>query len=94
MTALRQAGLERRLDAAGLAEAACGSLKLLGEDVAADLAAQDADLGRRDERILLHYDGADASLPVALGTLAEVKAGFEAAHRRLFGFVEDGLGRW
>ena len=37
---------------------------------------------------MLRYDGADAVLAVALGPLAEIQAGFETAHQRLFGFAE------
>ena len=36
------------------------------------------------------YAEADAALPAAAGALEDVQAAFEAAHRRLFGFVEPG----
>ncbi len=42
-------------------------------------------------RLRLRYDGADAELTVPLDAAEVVAAGFEAAHRRLFGFVEPGL---
>ena len=47
-----------------------------------------AGTGAADRRLRLRYDGADAALPIAPGELATVKAAFEAAHQRLFGFVE------
>ena len=42
----------------------------LTEGVTADLAAQGADLGAVQTRLLLRYHGADAAMPVAAG-LAE-----------------------
>jgi len=90
VTALRQAGMERRLDAAALAAAASVGERLMAE-AASDLAAQGAALGEVRRRLLLHYEGADAALPVETGTLEAVVATFEAAHHRLFGFVEPKL---
>ena len=86
VTALRQAGVDAPL-AGGLplAEAALAGLEAA---VRADMAAQgagDCDLRRT---LRLRYDGADAELPVALADPAQAKAEFEAAHQRLFGFVE------
>ena len=83
-----QAGLEAPLDAAR----PCG-----GPGAAADGGG-----GRRARRwpsraraergpphaLRLHYDDADAELPVAPGDAAAARAAFEAAHQRLFGFVE------
>ena len=40
---------------------------------------------------MLRYDGADAVLPVDFTGADEARAAFEAAHRRLFGFVEPDL---
>jgi 5-oxoprolinase (ATP-hydrolysing) len=39
----------------------------------------------------LRYQGADAELPASPGDLATVKAAFETAHQRLFGFTEPKL---
>jgi 5-oxoprolinase (ATP-hydrolysing) len=87
VTALRQAGLEAPLETHGLARA--GLLLAEVEAVArAALADQGADEGEVRRTLRLRYDGADAELPVAAGPLAEAKAAFEAAHRRLFGFIE------
>ncbi len=87
--ALRQAGLERPLDANGL-DAAHALADRLAAEVAADLAAQGAEPGPTELRVRIRYDGADAALPVPLAPLAEIETAFEAAHRRLFGFAEPG----
>ncbi|QUD90887.1 hydantoinase B/oxoprolinase family protein [Phenylobacterium montanum] len=88
--ALRQAGLDRPLDDEGLkaARALAGDL---AAQVRADLAAQAAQAGAMNLRLFLKYDGADAALPVALADAEALKAGFEAAHQRLFGFMEPDL---
>jgi 5-oxoprolinase (ATP-hydrolysing) len=87
MRAIRAAGLGRRLDAAGIA-AAAGVAVGLEREAAAALAAQGAEAGVAERRLYLSYEEADAALPVALGDVREAKAAFEAAHRRLFGFIE------
>jgi 5-oxoprolinase (ATP-hydrolysing) len=87
VTALRQAGVEAPLGAEGLA-AAEAALARLGGEVRADMAAQAAQTGEVRRTLRLRYDGADAELPVALSDAATAKAAFEAAHQRLFGFVE------
>jgi 5-oxoprolinase (ATP-hydrolysing) len=87
---LRQAGLERRLDAPGLAAAAILAERLAGEARQA-LAAQDAEAGDSERRLMLRYDGADAVLATPFGTPEQVRDAFETAHRRLFGFVEPAL---
>jgi 5-oxoprolinase (ATP-hydrolysing) len=87
VTALRQAGLEAPLDAAGLARA-----DRLGAQVETDarkaLADQGAEGGAVRRTLRLRYDGADAELPVPMSDAAAAKAAFEAAHQRLFGFIE------
>ena len=85
--ALRQAGLELPLDGAGL-KAAGALANRLETDTREALAAQGADTGSVERRLRLRYDGADAALPIGLGAEATVKAAFEDAHQRLFGFVE------
>jgi 5-oxoprolinase (ATP-hydrolysing) len=67
------------------AEATLGDLETLAQ---ADMAAQGAEAGEVRRTLRLRYDGADAELPVALSDAAAAKAAFEAAHQRLFGFVE------
>ena len=85
--ALRQAGLERRLDAEGLAVADRLAQGLLAS-AADDLVHQGAAASAQQVTLQLRYDGADAELPVVPGVLSEVRSAFEAAHARLFGFIE------
>ena len=89
LSALRQAGLEAALDADGLA-AAQAKLAEVETAARAALADQGAEAGEVRRVLRLRYDGADAELPVEPGELAAVRADFEAAHQRLFGFVEAG----
>ena len=84
---LRQAGLDAPLDAAGLDEAR-GRLGALEAEARAALAEQGARPGEARLSLRLRYDGADAELAVPLCDLAAARTAFEAAHRRLFGFVE------
>ncbi len=88
-TSLRQAGLERALDAAGLAAAGVLAGRL-SQSVQADLATQGAEAGQTTIRLVLRYEGADAVLAVVGSVLSDIRAAFESAHRRLFGFVEPG----
>jgi 5-oxoprolinase (ATP-hydrolysing) len=84
VSALRQAGLDVPLDAAGLARA-----EAVLDDVEAaarrNLAEQGATGGQVRRTLRLRYDGADAELPVSP---VDPRGEFEAAHQRLFGFVE------
>jgi 5-oxoprolinase (ATP-hydrolysing) len=82
--ALRQAGLEQPLTTA--LPAARALAERLTTGAAAALAAQGAEPGHPEARLLLRYDGADAALPVPLE--GDAKVAFEQAHQRLFGFVE------
>jgi 5-oxoprolinase (ATP-hydrolysing) len=87
LSALRQAGLEAPLDAAGLAAAEM-RLAEVEAGARAALAEQGAEAHGARRTLRLRYDGADAELPAPLGGLAAVREAFEAAHQRLFGFVE------
>ena len=89
--ALRLAGLEATLDEGGLARAQTLAETLTAQ-VIQDLADQGAAAGAISVRLRLRYAGADAALPVEAGALEAVTAAFEAAHQRLFGFVEPDLG--
>ncbi len=85
--ALRQAGLAAPLSEEGLERAGALARRLTDEANAA-LVAQGVETGETMVRLNLHYDGSDATLPVPIERLPEASAVFEAAHRRLFGFVE------
>jgi 5-oxoprolinase (ATP-hydrolysing) len=84
---LKEAGIDRPLDGEGL-EAARTAARRLEGDAEAALLAQGAEVGETRARLMLRYDGADAALPVPMSGIAQAKAAFEDAHRRLFGFVE------
>ncbi len=85
--ALRQAGLEIPLDIAGLDRAERLAERLAAEAATA-LTDQGAAAGESILRLNLRYDGSDAALPVIPGSLDTIRAAFETAHRRLFGFIE------
>ncbi|MDP1988092.1 hydantoinase B/oxoprolinase family protein [Phenylobacterium sp.] len=87
VSALRQAGLETPLDDAGLAAAEALAERLSAQAVS-DLQAQGAEHGETRVTLRLRYDGADAELPAAPGPPGIVRQTFEAAHQRLFGFIE------
>jgi 5-oxoprolinase (ATP-hydrolysing) len=87
VTALRQAGLEIALDDDGLFAADLVLAKVEAQAREA-MAEQGAETGAVRRTLRLRYDGADAELPVPFCDLAEAKAAFEAAHQRLFGFIE------
>jgi 5-oxoprolinase (ATP-hydrolysing) len=83
------AGMERPLDEAGMtaARALAGDLSAR---TSADLARQGAKARRIETRLRIRYLDSDAALPAPIASLAETTSAFEAAHRRLFGFVEPG----
>ena len=81
--AMRQRSLERTLDAALLPEITALA-ETLGDDAVREL---DDATARREVSVGLRYAGTDTALPVPVGTLAEMRAAFETAHRARFGFV-------
>ena len=87
VTALRQTGVETLLDRAGI-ELAGQRLDAAEAEARTDLADQGADAAAVRRTLRLRYDGADAELAVASSDVAAAKVEFEAAHQRLFGFVE------
>jgi 5-oxoprolinase (ATP-hydrolysing) len=91
VTALRQSGVEAPLSADGLARAET-ALASAEAEARADMAAQGAETAEVRRTLRLRYDGADAELPVAMADAVRARADFEAAHQRLFGFVEEGRG--
>ena len=87
VTAVRQSGLDAPLSPDGLARAKSALFEVAAAACAA-LAEQGAVADEVRQTLRLRYDGADAELPVPLSDLAEAKRAFEAAHQRLFGFIE------
>ncbi len=86
VTALRQAGVDAPL-ASGL-QAADAALDALEQLVRADMAAQGAETSDLRRSLRLRYDGADAELAAPMSDAATARSVFEAAHQRLFGFIE------
>ncbi len=89
--AMREASLERPLDAAGLA-AAAQRLDELAEAAAAEVAGQGVARERIELRRAIHvrYQGTDTALVVPFGDAAAITAAFEAAYRQRFAFLMPG----
>ncbi|MGB8709477.1 MAG: hydantoinase B/oxoprolinase family protein [Methyloceanibacter sp.] len=88
LKATRSRAVLRLLDAEGLAAAEALAAPL-ADDAKAELAGQGVARNAIRISVLVHvrYLGTDSSLPVPLGTLAELKSAFEAMHRQRFGFI-------
>ncbi|MBX3591442.1 MAG: hydantoinase B/oxoprolinase family protein [Burkholderiaceae bacterium] len=86
--AMRECSIERRLDAAGIAEA-LGALAQLDAQARAELLAQGEPEQsiRVRHRLHLRYEGTDTSLPVDAGDEAAMRERFEAAYRQRFAFL-------
>ncbi len=87
LRATRQAGLERSLDEAGLVLADALRRRVEAEATVA-VRAQGAETVAAQTRLHVRYAESDTALAVPFGDLAGVRAAFEAAHQRLFGFIE------
>ncbi|MEY4249372.1 MAG: hypothetical protein RJA87_1005 [Pseudomonadota bacterium] len=87
LSSLKEQGLDAPLSDEGLSLAKA-RLSLLEAEAVSALQAQGGALGQTVLRLRLRYDGADAVLPALLSDLASVRATFEEAHQRLFGFIE------
>ncbi|MEK7431408.1 MAG: hydantoinase B/oxoprolinase family protein [Pseudomonadota bacterium] len=90
VTSLRQMGLDAVLSAEGLARAQALAVEVEAAARAA-LAEQGAQASEIRRILRLRYEGADAELSIPIASLDEVKAAFEAGHKRLFGFIETKL---
>jgi 5-oxoprolinase (ATP-hydrolysing) len=89
--AMREASLEKPLDAAGLA-AAAARLDELATAAADEVAAQGFPRERIELRRAVHvrYQGTDTALVVPFGDSAAVTAAFESAYRQRFAFLMPG----
>ncbi len=87
-TATREATIERRLDADGLA-AARERLDALGAAARAEVEAQGVEPGRIAllRRVHLRYEGTDTALVLAEADDAGLRAAFEAAYRQRYAFL-------
>ena len=86
--ALRETAMEAILDA-GLAGPMNATLDRLAASAATELAEQEvpAENIHVHRRAHIRYDGTDAAIVVAAGTLDETVAAFEEAHRQRYGFT-------
>ena len=86
--ASREESIETLLDEATLAR-----IKTLGTELSKVVLDQILQQGVESEqaavttRVHVRYDGTDNALPVELGTIKNMRTGFEAEHRRRYGFV-------
>jgi 5-oxoprolinase (ATP-hydrolysing) len=85
----REAALEAGLDGPG-AEAVLVNARELERRARVALAEQGAPPGDIRSRVeaRIRYLGSDTAIPTPIGAAGEMRAAFEAAHRRLFGFAE------
>ncbi|WP_428422517.1 hydantoinase B/oxoprolinase family protein [Methylibium sp.] len=90
-TAMREAAVERRLDAEGLA-AAAARLDALAAEARTELAAQGVAAGRIDvlRRVHVRYEGTDTALVLADGDERALRDRFEAAYRQRYAFLMAG----
>jgi len=85
---MREQAVERRLSEALMAELA-QRLAALEADGRGEMDRQGIGESRIEivRRVHLRYEGTDAPLVVAFGAVADIVAGFEAAHRQRYGFI-------
>jgi len=89
--AMREAALERRLDADGL-DAAATQLDALAAQARDELARQGTPAATVavHRRLHLRYDGTDTALVLDFGDEATVRATFDAAYRQRYAFLMSG----
>jgi 5-oxoprolinase (ATP-hydrolysing) len=86
--AMRESAVELALDEAGLG-AARGKLAELGDAARHEVVSQGvaAEVVELRQRLHLRYQGTDTALVVNAGTIAELRAAFEASYRQRFAFL-------
>ncbi|MDB5570418.1 MAG: 5-oxoprolinase [Hyphomicrobiales bacterium] len=89
--AVRQRTVEAPLDEEGV-RAAAAIVDALGADALRELAHQASDDGARTllRRAHIRYAGTDTALVVDFDAPAQMRAAFESAHRKRFGFADEG----
>ncbi|HET7863622.1 MAG TPA: hydantoinase B/oxoprolinase family protein, partial [Burkholderiaceae bacterium] len=87
-TVMREAAIEARLDERAHAQLAT-RLNQLADDAVGELQRQGLDSAsiKVQRRVHVRYDGTDSALTVAFGTVAQIRADFEAAYLRRFAFL-------
>ncbi len=90
---IREQAIEVKLAQSAMPEIA-DALDALVASAEAELQRQQAGGGSitTHRRVHVRYEGSDAALVIAFGTLAQVEAGFEAAYRQRFAFLMQGKG--
>ncbi|MBL8378265.1 MAG: hydantoinase B/oxoprolinase family protein [Burkholderiales bacterium] len=88
LTAMRERAIELRLEAA-TRPALDAAFAAMGEDAAAQVRAQGVTEVVVRQRVHVRYEGTDSALVVEDGSLAEIKAGFEAAYRMRYSFLME-----
>ena len=85
---IKERAVETRLQASMMGDLAA-TLNALAEEGRAEMLAQGMTPRaiEFERRAHVRYDGTDAPLPVGFGTVEEIVANFEAAHRQRYGFV-------
>ncbi len=88
MRSLRHRTMEVELNGAMLPEMA-RALDELGRAASAELVRQGVDSAdiTQDAQVHAKYSGTDSALMAPFGDLAQIRAGFEAAHRQRYGFI-------
>ena len=88
--AVRDIALETDLDSSGIdgVRAMLDKLEAEGRDIVKAQGVADDQI-EVHHRLAIRYQGSDTSIHVGHGSLAEVVARFEAAHRARFGFASD-----
>jgi len=86
--AMREAAVEAPLDDAGV-QAARARLAVLGDAARDEVVSQGvaADAVQLHQRVHLRYHGTDTALVVDAGSIAEMRAAFEAGYRQRFAFL-------
>ena len=90
---IREQAIERQLTAAAMPEIA-DKLQGLASTAEAELLRQQVNAGvvTVHRRVHVRYEGSDAALMVAFGTLAQIASSFETAYRQRFAFLMQGKG--
>ena len=90
---IREQAIELKLTAAALPEIA-GKLHDLAATAEGELLRQQVNAGAMTthQRVHVRYEGSDAALIVAFGTLEQIESGFESAYRQRFAFLMQGKG--
>ena len=90
---IREQAIELKLTASVLPEIA-EVLNRLADTAEDELQRQQVNAGNitTAHRVHVRYDGSDAALIVAFGTLDQIESGFEAAYRQRFAFLMHGKG--